>query len=46
MKKLYFKHQLFKKKNNNLFNTKFLLSLFIYLFPLAYFRITREILWE
>ncbi len=33
MKKLYFKHQLFKKrkKNNNLFNTKFLLS-FIYLF--------------
>ncbi len=30
MKKLYFKHQLEKKKN--LFNTKFLLSLFISLF--------------
>ncbi len=31
MKKLYFKHRLFKKKKN-LFNTKYVSSLFIYLF--------------
>ncbi len=43
MNQLFFK----KQKNNNLFNTKFLLSLFIYyFFALAYFQVTREILRE
>ncbi len=46
MKKLYFKHRLLKN-NNNLFNTKYVSSLSLYLFfPLAYVRATREILWE